>query len=252
MNFYFIYKFNKLLKIICFLRAFVFINIFQKLDEIQPNENLSEYTIISNKRIILQNPNLKDHPRNKYLFKIGLNAFNTNIDYLINPFLKFNKRDIKDLKVLLIGPRSEAEVFKLLSHGFDKKKLISIDLFSYSSYIQIGDAHNLVFQNNKFDLIICGWVIAYSNQKSKLLNELIRVGKNDCIFLFGYSFNKKNKKEILMERKYLVSSPIERITSEEELKNLFKKNKILIKKITKFNTFVEDNNKYIIIGSNES
>ena len=52
-----------------------------------------------------------------------------------------------------------------MSYGISRKNISAIDLISYSPWIDLGDMHNLPYKDNSFDIIICGWVIAYSNKK---------------------------------------------------------------------------------------
>jgi hypothetical protein len=83
--------------------------------------------------------------------------------------------NLKHLKVLTIGPRSEAEIFLLIASGFNPDNITGIDLLSYSDYIDTGDAHELPYEDSSFDVVIAGWVFAYSDNNQKLANEIIRV-----------------------------------------------------------------------------
>ena len=124
---------------------------------------------------------------------------------------------------MTIGPRTEGEILNLFSHGFKKENVKGLDLISYSPLIEVGDMHNMPFEDNSFDIVICGWVIAYSNNKQKAASEIIRVLKNNGIASIGVSYSPKTNEEIEKERGYLISSP-ERITSAEQVLNLFNSN----------------------------
>jgi len=124
---------------------------------------------------------------------------------------------------LTIGPRTEGEILNLFSHGFKKDNVKGLDLISYSPWIDVGDMHNIPFEDNSFDIVICGWVIAYSNNKLKAASEIIRVLKNNGIASIGVSYSPKTNEEIQKERGYLISSP-ERITSASQVLNLFNSN----------------------------
>ena len=48
--------------------------------------------------------------------------------------------------------------------------------------------HEIKFDNNSFDLIISGWTLAYSSNKKKALDEIIRVSKKNAIISIGFTF----------------------------------------------------------------
>ena len=131
---------------------------------------------------------------------------------VINPILSCSFLDRSKVKILSIGPRTESEIFVLIGNGFQKKNIKSIDLQSYSPLIDVGDLHNLKFEDNQFDIVICGWTLAYSYNKQKAASEIVRVSKSNSIISVSgtYAFNEKGS-----------------ITGEK-LINFFKKN---IKKI---------------------
>ena len=43
--------------------------------------------------------------------------------------------------------------------------------------IKVGNVHNLSFQSDLFDLIVCGWTIAYSEKPLEAIKEIVRVTK---------------------------------------------------------------------------
>ena len=80
---------------------------------------------------------------------------------LIRPLLSIASisRNIKQLKVLTIGPRVEGEIYNLIGYGFGRKNIVGLDLFSYSPYIAVGNMHAMDFDDNTFDVVISGWVL---------------------------------------------------------------------------------------------
>ena len=94
-----------------------------------------------------------------------------------------------NMRVLSIGPRTEAELFRLVSMGFQLKNIESIDIQSYSNLIQLGDAINIPFEDNSFDLVIIGWVLVYTNEPNKAVKEVIRILKNNGIVSMCHSHN---------------------------------------------------------------
>ncbi|MEQ1790039.1 MAG: methyltransferase domain-containing protein [Rickettsiales bacterium] len=93
----------------------------------------------------------------------------TGIDYVAS--------NIANMKVLTIGPRSESEIFTLMAAGFKLDNITGIDLISYSPLIDHGDMHSLPYPNNSFDIIIAGWVLAYSKNNDLAAKEILRVCK---------------------------------------------------------------------------
>ena len=102
-------------------------------------------------------------------------------------------------KVLSIGPRNEGELYLIRSLGFKWKNISSIDLISYSPKIKLGDIHQTDYPDNLFDVIICGWVIPYSNNYKKILDEIYRISNNRSILCIGYTFIPEEKDRV---RKY--------------------------------------------------
>lgn len=99
--------------------------------------------------------------------------------------LDFIRQKMKTLEVLSIGPRSEAEILSLYGVGFLPDKVTAIDLISYSDAIDIGDMHALPYADDSFDVIIMGWVLAYSSDNQKAVNEALRVARPGCHFAVG-------------------------------------------------------------------
>lgn len=99
------------------------------------------------------------------------------IDYIAN--------NIGDLKVLAIGPRTESEIFSLIGIGFRPQNITAVDLISYSELIELGDVHNLKYEDESFDITIAGWVLAYSQDNQKAANEIARVTKSGGFVAVG-------------------------------------------------------------------
>lgn len=66
----------------------------------------------------------------------------------------------EELKVLSIGPRTETEILGLVGYGFSPPNIDAIDLISYSPYVHVGDMHEKPFDDNTYDIVIAGWVLA--------------------------------------------------------------------------------------------
>lgn len=82
-----------------------------------------------------------------------------------------------DKKILIIGPRYESDYFLARGYGFSKSNITLLDHFSYSRLITVGDAHQLDFAENYFDVVVASWILVYSLNHSQLLSEVRRVLK---------------------------------------------------------------------------
>ncbi|MEP1097179.1 MAG: class I SAM-dependent methyltransferase [Cyclobacteriaceae bacterium] len=94
----------------------------------------------------------------------------------------------KDAKILTIGPRTEGEIFSLIGNGFLPKNIRGLDLISYSPWVDLGDMHNMPYDDNSFDVTILGWVIAYSHSPELAAKEVVRVLKPGGIVAVGVEY----------------------------------------------------------------
>lgn len=116
------------------------------------------------------------HNRNK-IFQNVIKSQRGNIlvrALVVIPRVRLN---LPHSKVLLIGPRSEAELLGFLAFGFRWKNIRGLDLFSYSPKIDVGDMHELPYENNSFDIVTASRVLGYSEDQPKAAAEMIRVAK---------------------------------------------------------------------------
>ncbi len=141
---------------------------------------------------------------------------------LIRPLVSIDKVrcDIENQKVLTIGPRSEGEIFNLLAYGFRRRNISGLDLISYSPYIKTGDLHAMPFCDSTFDVVMLGWVLAYSDDRARAAAEVIRVAKDGALVAIGSEYSPKTNEEIIQETGYLPGS-FERIFSLSDITRLF-------------------------------
>lgn len=111
-------------------------------------------------------------------------------DLLVNPLLSINdiRHRLPHLDLLSIGPRTEAEIFALLSHSFHGDRLRAIDLMTYSSWIDCGDMHALPYADESFDVVMMGWVLAYSTLKRRACAEAVRVARPGAYIAVGCQY----------------------------------------------------------------
>lgn len=142
---------------------------------------------------------------------------------LIRPLLSidFVNRNRKNLRVLSIGPRTEGEIFNLIGYGFKKKNIIGLDLVSYSPLIKVGNLHQMPFDSATFDVVICGWVLGYSDDKVQAAQEILRVTKPGGIVAVGVAYTKRPQEEVERLTGGLPGS-VEQIRNLETMESLFK------------------------------
>lgn len=225
-----IYSFRSILlndyirNFVSIIRCFFYLKVLgRKIETLHsPTEHVSQNTIFSNKRRVLQDNSKHPHPSARYFLGIDLDQGATKSNLLINPIksvMKINTR-ISEAKVLTIGPRTEGEILNLVGHGFARKNISALDLFSYSPWIKVGDMHDMPFDDNSFDVVILGWVLAYSNDKRKAAAEIMRVAKPGAVVGIGVSYSPRSNEEIIENRGYLIGSE-ERITSTSDIHSYF-------------------------------
>jgi len=150
------------------LRLFYFVKLRGKLKTIDSDSNLPA-TVKHNMR--------------------GLKGFGgTRMDRIIKPLSIIETLNSKS-KLLIIGPRNEGDLLCLMGHGFDKKHLRGLDLITYSPMIELGDMHQMKYEDNTWDAVICGWTISYSTTPEKFAKEAIRVVKNGGIIAVGVEYS---------------------------------------------------------------
>lgn len=87
-------------------------------------------------------------------------------------------RRVKDYdKLLSLGPRFESELFGYRALGYKKKQIYALDTFSYSKQISMGNMHSMEYSDEAFDIVVGGWILAYSEDPALAMKEIFRVTK---------------------------------------------------------------------------
>lgn len=104
--------------------------------------------------------------------------------------------NMKSLKVLTVGPRTEAEIYALVSIGFDPANIRGLDLLSYSDFVDVGDMHAMPYPDDSFDVLIASFVLAYSRNQEKAASEFIRVLRPGGIVVVGCEYTPLSPDEL--------------------------------------------------------
>ena len=65
----------------------------------------------------------------------------------------------------------------------------AVDLISSSPLIETGDMHNLRHADHSFDVVISSWVLNYSSNPQRAIDEMVRVCKRGGIVAIGLTYN---------------------------------------------------------------
>lgn len=134
-------------------------------------------------------PGTVDH--NKIQIEDGMFASARRTQRLIGPLASIQRvyDNAAALKVLSIGPRTEMELMHLVGVGFLPENVTGIDLISTSPWIDTGDMHALPYPDNSFDVVVSSWVLAYSREPRKAMDEMVRVLVPDGLIVIGATYN---------------------------------------------------------------
>lgn len=89
-------------------------------------------------------------------------------------------------RLLVVGPRNEAELLLLRAYGFNSHSIEAIDLFSASPWVKLMDMHDLKYPDNSFDIVYSSFVITYSDDIPRAVTETIRVARNGALAAFAF------------------------------------------------------------------
>ena len=79
--------------------------------------------------------------------------------------------------------------------------------------ITLGDIHNSKYEDDFFNIILCGWVLAYSSKPEKILDELLRIIKNKGIISIGFSYH-PNQNNLIYSTDQILKKKFEKNISQ--------------------------------------
>lgn len=108
-------------------------------------------------------------------------------EFLYN-VLALPPRDLRNERILIIGPRNRAELLIAWSHGFSWNNIESIDLYSTNPKIQVMNMEEMTWPDESFDDVSMGLTLSYAKSTKKAISEVARVLKPGGRFVFSVSF----------------------------------------------------------------
>jgi len=125
----------------------------------------------------------------------NLSAFNDRavfgmarrMSLLLFPTAALLKDNLKSSTILIVGPRTEDDIFWAKSLGL--KNTAGIDLFSYSKYIQVGDIHRSGLASHAYDAVLLAWMLSYTHDPVAVIAECKRLLKPGGYLGIGIEVN---------------------------------------------------------------
>jgi len=128
--------------------------------------------------------------------------------------------DLSSLKSLLVGCRTEEEIFLFRGYGF--RDVSAIDLTSYSPLITLADMHRMPYPDNHFDFVFCAYTISYSSQPRKAAEEFMRVLRDGGFVAIAVEYSPWEQRAKVQEALLGYSIiPNERLETTQDILSLF-------------------------------
>lgn len=181
-------------------RHWWFTRIQQRMQTLRGSDSVAENTVMHNLR--------------------GLKDFAVNRSHLLVRPLSVIETIPVDARLLCIGPRSEGELLSLIGHGFVWDRVEGLDLISYSPKVKLGDMHAIPHGADRFDTVMMGWVLAYSEDPYQAAREAVRVTRNGGVIAVGVEYSPQSQEEVIADAGYLPGAK-HRITSCDEILGYF-------------------------------
>jgi hypothetical protein len=171
---------SRQIQAICQLRYWLYVCVLDRFVIIDSMHEGSAKTTIDTNLSVVNNKfssyaqsrsnNFDEFGINQYFFnETKINTFSMGLES--SPHLKPKW----DQDILYIGARTEGELFYFSTLGYDINRLRCFDLYSYSSFVSIGDMHNLPCLSSSFDTCLLTHCITYSEKPLVAISEAYRL-----------------------------------------------------------------------------
>ena len=139
----------------------------------------------------LINNNVLGYKHNYKQYLIFSSGHRNRTEKVMNVLRSIENYNFSTSKILVVGSRNEAELMLLDAYGFHHSE--AIDLFSYSPRIKAMDMNEMSYPDDYFDIYYSSYVIKYSPDIKRTLQEAIRVTRNKGLMVFAFSFGLKSE-----------------------------------------------------------
>jgi hypothetical protein len=126
----------------------------------------------------------------------------------------------REQSILLVGPRAESELFLAVSYGFHPRRVRGLDLISYTPWVDLGDMHHMPYADNSWNVVVLGWVLAYSESPELACREVLRVVADGGVVAIGAQYHPLSPQEIEQQLGYRPGAST-RVDSTAQMLELF-------------------------------
>lgn len=102
----------------------------------------------------------------------------------IYQILDLPPRDVRDERLLIVGPRNIAEFVFAWVYGFSWRNLVGVDLYSTNPKILVMNMEEMTFEDGSFDAVAMSATLAYAQDTPKTIAEVFRVLRPGGRFVF--------------------------------------------------------------------
>jgi SAM-dependent methyltransferase len=127
----------------------------------------------------------------------------------------------KDARVLSVGCRFETELLYLIGHGFRADRVRGLDMISYSPWVDVGNMHDMPYEDDSWDVAILGWVLPYSDEPERAAAEVTRVLVDGGVVAVGLSWYPERELRRLDAAGTLVGGVETRIQTVDQILGVF-------------------------------
>lgn len=98
-------------------------------------------------------------------------------------------REMRNEKLLIVGPRNLSELFMAWSYGFEWANIQGIDLYSTHPKIQEMNMEDMSFADESFDAVTMCMTLGYADDTKRALGEVVRILKKNGRFSFSVTYD---------------------------------------------------------------
>jgi len=171
----------------------------------------------------IENVNLSEYSKAAFGKYVSIGS---RITFLVSA-VESATRPKQDSKLLSLGPRFESELFGYLALGYKIRNITALDTFAYSKLVTLGNMHKMEFQDHTFDIVVGGWILAYSNDPIGAMREIYRVTRRDGLAVLTWDIpeglldNFKSLDEIFIPGNSGLKTPLNKLITGWELRSLY-------------------------------